>query len=39
MVLVEKDPDTDVELALEDQEWFLDVLLNDEGVVLDLVWR
>ena len=37
MVLVEEHPDTDVKLALEYEERTLDILLDDEGVVLDFV--
>lgn len=37
VVLVQEHPDADVELAPADEEGPLDVLLDDEGVVLDLV--
>ena len=37
LVLIQEHPDTNVELALVDQQWPLDVLLDDERVVLDLV--
>lgn len=37
MVLIEEHPDSDVELALVNQQRALDVLLNDERVVLDLI--
>ena len=37
MVLVEKHPDPNVEFPLENQQWPLDVLLNDKCVVLDLL--
>ena len=36
MVLIEKDPYTNVKLSFVDQERSLDVLLDDERVVLDL---
>lgn len=37
MILSEADPDSDVELALENKQWSLDVLLDDKGVVADFV--
>ena len=36
-VIVDEDPDSDVELPLVYQEWLLDVLLQDERVVLYLI--
>jgi hypothetical protein len=37
MVLGEADPDSDVELALENEQWPFDVLLYDESIVTDFI--
>jgi hypothetical protein len=37
MILVEQDPDSDVEFAVAEQERPLDVLLDNKGIVLYLV--
>lgn len=36
MILIKEHPDSDVELAPEDEQGSLDILLNDERIVLDL---
>lgn len=33
-----KHPNTNVELALVNEQWLFDVFLDDKGVKLDLVW-
>ena len=39
MVLIEQHPHPYIKLALVDEQWPLDVLLNDERVMLDLIAR
>ena len=38
MVLVYKNPNSDVELSVEYEHRPLYIFLNDESIVLDLVW-
>lgn len=37
MVLGEADPDPDVELALENEQWAFDILLDDESVMTNFI--